>query len=459
MTDVTLINASFPRGKPFVPRGTLILASVLEQAGYKIEVKDYQLADEKNAASPEQFAQFLSNSQSKTLGISTLSNTLPTVILGIRIFKQRNPESTIVMGGAGVAENSELIFSLAPIDVIVIGEGEITGLEVFNRILNGNPIGDLQGVVYCQETGIISNKKQPIINELDRFPLPNYDHIDFKNYGNEVTILTARGCPYHCAFCAKPIWKNAVTYSPLARVEKEIRAVHHRVDFINFADDCFVSNANRVKKLTSKLRKMDFNTPWACTGKIELISDKTLRMLSEAGCVRLELGIESGNKRVLRSLGKDFTPIEARSKITLAMEYIDSIYTSYIWGLPFETLDDFYDTMFFVMEDFNRRKIRPFLTLLTPYPSTILLKEYRHKLNFLENNRYNGVSFLNGEYLSKYPELKRFVLKHPDVFPMFYYFDQPGFEKKRKFVDQLISQSRIGKYKEANNETKGHNNY
>lgn len=437
MTEIAMINASFPSSKAYVPVGTLLVTAVLEKAGYSVKFMDYQMEKVDHVVNPHYFAAYLKRSQANYIGISVFANSLPTVLLGVQKFKTENPHIKIVLGGPAVSDCAEQIMELAPIDVIVRGEGEITGLEVFSHLINNKPLDGIPGITFYSEEQIRSNPDQNIIKNLEQYPFPAYHHIDFKNYNYEATIFASRGCPYKCTFCAKPIWKQSVTCRSVEHVIKEMKLIYDQVEQFNFCDDAFVADRSRLLEFCAKFQDYGLTKPWECTGRIGRMDDEILQQIQQAGCNTLFLGVESGSERVLKHMNKQFTPATARHEINLSKKYINKVYTSYIWGLPFEKMDDFYETLFFIGEDLEDKVIKPVFTLATPLLSTQLYNENKDKLCYLDNNHYVGVTLPLNHNLSDYPDVKEFVLQYPDIFSGFYYLAHPEFNQKRVVIDKI----------------------
>lgn len=437
MFDIAIVNASFHSSKAYIPVGPLLVSAVLEREGYLVNFLDYQLEKTGNIVMPETFAKFLENSQAKLIGISVFANSLPTVLLGVRLLKEINPWVKVILGGPAAADGAERLMQLAPIDVIVRGEGEITGLEVFSRLLQNDSLYGVLGITFRDNERIITNSERPLIKELARYPLPAYHHIDFKDYDYEASIIASRGCPYNCTFCAKPIWKYGVTYRSIDHVLEEMRSIYPKIERINFCDDAFVANQGRLIEFCNKFQKSGFTKPWECTGRVGHMNDQILQQIHSAGCDTLFLGIESGSVNVLRKMHKKFLPEQARKEIDIAKKYINNVYTSYIWGLPFEELEDFYETLFFIGEDLEDQKVKPVFTLATPLLSTQIYQDYKNCLEYLDNNHYCGVTLPVGYNLSDHSNLKTLVLENPDVFSGFYYYGHSGFEEKRLVIDKI----------------------
>lgn len=444
MASITIVNSAFPSRRPYFPIGSLIVAASIEHAGYRVNFRDYQLATGENYASPTAFAKFLVECGSEIVGITVFANTLPTVLLSIQLLKERSPDVKVVLGGPGVSGLSERIMALSPVDVVARGEGEYTAPRVVRAFLGNEEFSSISGITYRQGWDVISNPDSPRAKNLDLLPFPGYNLVNLVDYGNEVGIITSRGCPYQCSFCAKPIWEHGVSFRTIPNVISELSALKGTIRKLYISDDSFVSVRERVLQFCSDYLGSGIATEWECTGRVGLVDDTLLSLMAAAGCTDIFFGIESGSNRILSRISKKFVIEDAKRDLLLASQKIRRVHVSFIWGFPFEDLDDFQRTIYFILENTARNPFNPVMTLATPFISSPLYNEFKDRLVFLPDNHYNGSTLGRGETLEKYPEMLDFVKRHPDVFPSFFYFDHADFGKKRDIVDRIIANQKIG---------------
>lgn len=438
MAEVTIINSAFPSERSYFPVGPLIVASTLELAGYQVDFRDYQIAHRPRFASPDTFAEYMAECSSPVLGITTFANTLPTVLLGVSLLKDRDPRVKIVLGGPGVSGISRTLLELSPVDVVVRGEGENVVSRVVEALLSDNDLSDIGGITYRRAGRIIENPDLPLLKDLDRVPLPTYSKLRLTDYGNKVGIVTSRGCPYHCTFCAKPIWNHGVSFRTIANVISEIRVLSGLTRRIHIYDDSFISSKQRVADFCCSLQDEDFGVEWDCTGRVGLMDDQLMALMARSGCKEIFFGIESGSDQVLERIRKGFTVEEARNVLNQAAKWFTRVHVSFIWGFPFETYDDFQQTLFLIMGEFSEPPFEPVITLATPFVSSPLYKCFGDRIRYLPGNCYNGSTLGKGETLESYPELLKLVIKYPDLFPSFFYYENSDFEKKRYLIDQIV---------------------
>ena len=439
MTDISLVNAVIGKGGGQLGIGLLYIAASLEEAGFSTEFKDYQNEQVQRKADPKVLAQFMESS-APVVGISVVCNALPSVIKAVDILKEKK-EVTVIIGGPAASIATEKILACSKIDAAVIGEGEIPIVALMEALDRQDSLESVNGICYRENGQIKTTLPQERIYDLDSLPFPAYHHIDFADYRKEANIITARGCPFQCTFCVKSIWQSRKTFRSIENIVEELLLIEGDIDRINFSDDTFILERERVAAFCEKIKKEGIDKGWACTGRVGIMPDSLLETMRDAGCDTLFLGIESGALSILKRIKKEFTPEQARKDIIRAKNYFERVYTSYIWGYPFESLEDFYDTLLFQMEDAQMSGVQSVMTLLTPFQSTSLYTEFNHTMKFTADNTYNGSTLPPPERLQGYPELLELVMNYPDVFSSFYYYENEGFEEKCKLVDRIREQS------------------
>lgn len=442
MNDITIINTSYSVSPASLPFGVLMIVSVLEKAGYRVGFLDYQTHDSQDKTNPEEFSRFLEQADAPILGLSVLSSQLPTVLLGVEAYKARHPEATIIFGGPSATDTPDAILAHFPVDIVVRGEGEITVVELMHCLEQRGNLADVKGISYREGTRIVTTPDRERIQDLDSLPMPAYHRVDWNRYRNTLGIVTSRGCPYRCRFCsAHSIWQHAVTYRSPASLAREIASVKPYISNIEFHDDTLVLQRPRVKALMDALKAEGVDTPWYGYGRVNLMDDELLRTLAEGNCTELFYGLESGSNRVLKTLKKGFTIEQAIAVVQKTRKYIPSVITSFIYGFPFETMEDFYDTLWAINQLGRDPHVIPNVWFLCPLPKAPLTEEYRHALRFSEEYQsLFGTLQIRGS-VSDYPTLVDAIRRFPDVFATFYYFDHAELAEKWSIMLRMRQQA------------------
>ncbi|MBU6998329.1 MAG: B12-binding domain-containing radical SAM protein [Theionarchaea archaeon] len=447
MSDISIVNASqVEHGQGAIPVGPLLISAVLEDHGYSTRFKDYQTFQAQKKLSFKTFYKFIQGTES-VIGISAISSDLPTTLGAITQLKEEHPEKIVILGGPGPTDIPAEILEHFPVDIIVVGEGEETIVEVMQALDKKENLEGIEGIAYRDNDRIVISPRRKRIQNLDSLPFPAYDKIEFKDYNYLGGVMTIRGCPYRCTFCsAHSVWEREITQRTVENVIEELQILKEkRVRNMFIYDDTFVIDSQRVKRFAEQFHQESIDIPWTCYGRINLMTSELLEIMGKNGCKEILYGIESGSNNVLKRVNKKFTIEEASRIVEKTTQYTD-VETSYIWGYPFETLEDFYDTLMVVFHQTHLPRVRPRLALLSPLPKSAIFLEYRAQIAFPDDPEIaHRLGFLLGrEKLLEYPEVVALVKRHPGLFPSFYYFSHDLLEQKLelfKTMEQNLSRA------------------
>ncbi len=445
--DITLVSTYGLSRPGFMPVSVLYLASALKRAGYRADIRDYQFYTDNIDPFPGSFLELMENS-SDIIGISSLCDTLPLVITAAQAIKKKWPGKLIMLGGPAVSPLAEKLLERFPfIDIIVRGEGEDTIVKTMDSLSQeGQNLSNIRGISYRRGKKIFRNPESQRIKNPDSLLL-DYSLIDMKSY-DYFTVLTTRGCPYQCSFCAScSYWGYSVTERSIARVLDEVELLVREYEAWEFGilDDLFTSSPQRVSEFCQGLKQRDIDTPWQCTSRIDLVSEDLLAELSQAGCHRLVFGIESAVPEILEKTKKGTIFDQAVQAVRMALQYDIAPAISFIWGWPFEDLQAFYRTMLLADSLGNiDPRIRIDLNLLSPYQPSEISYTYRDFIvQAIED--FTTMTAIKG-CIPKHPDSRALVFdlvnEHKDLFVSFSRFDTPDFKKKAAFIRRF--QGKLG---------------
>ncbi len=437
--DITLVNLNMllirygeeAERELHVPLGCLYLTRALEDSGFSVDFRDFQLCDVDDPFDMDAFLDFIGE-PAPIIGLSCMANLLPFTILAAKALKERHPDRTVILGGVGPKSVEERILAAFPwIDIIARGEGEVTGPELLGTLLHGNDLSAIAGISYRQNGTIRHTPDRKRIPDLDAIPLPAFAKIDlgrYEGYG----MMTSRGCPYRCTFCSvAPIWNfESFSRSPRNIVE-EMKLLNREagVQLFLFQDEFFVSGKKQVMAFCNELDRSDLNVSWKAFGRVNLTDMEMMEAMAACGCVELRFGIESGSDRILRLIKKGFTAAESLDLIPGAIEIFPRVDTFYVWGFPFETMEDFNQTLF-QMVSFRMMGARILPSLLSLLPQTEIYRDFvpAGRLEFckylLPEFIFTGHEVLRGgtvELPEKHRKYFDLVIEHPDIFPGFFH--------------------------------------
>jgi len=434
--DIAILNSSLGLVSSGIPIGPLMITAVLQENGFTVSFQDYQTFQAADKPSVERFLSFMDVPES-LIGISVMCTALPTVLGAVSRFKTLRPDTTVILGGPSPTDAPHEIMDSFPVDIIVRGEGEETIVELTRALKSGGALDSIKGITFRRDGRVLSTPDRPRIEDLDRLPLPAYEHVSFDDYGRQALIITSRGCPYRCSFCSShSIWQRRMTYRGAEHVTRELKRLQGEIDRYAYYDDTFVLDPQRAVALQRQVLDSGIGLPWSCSGRVNHMTRDFLTELRDLGCQEIFYGLESGSDRVLKLISKQFTSAEAERVVLESAQILPKVHTSYMWGFPFETMDDFFATMLVLTRDMQLDNVRPQITLLTPLPASLLAQEYSASLAFSPDWQ-RGVSQLPGDRLQRYPELVRLIDEHPRVFTSFYHYEHPELTSKRTIVEKL----------------------
>jgi anaerobic magnesium-protoporphyrin IX monomethyl ester cyclase len=324
------------------PLGLLYLGAVLERAGLEVEVVDLNF--HKNF-------ELLKRSTANVFGLYCSSSLLESCLRVNEYLKNERPEALRIVGGP---HPTCAPYEIAQyFDKVVVGEGEKTIIE----ILEGKWIGKL---AHC-----------PPIEDLDTIPFPARNLIPIRQYhrrvGGQIStgIITARGCPFNCAFCSK-VWRK-VRFRTAENILGEVKECIDKYDIRAFSvrDDTFTLNRKRLFKILRGFKKL--NVVWRCLTRTDQVDEDVLKRMKEAGCTQIVYGIESGNQQILNNLRKGTTVEQNAKAIRLTKKARIHVKAAVIVGSPGETWQTVKDTVKFIENNLPDEGI---VCIFTPYPGS-----------------------------------------------------------------------------------------
>src|SRR5262245_27854100 len=305
--------------QPYPPLQTLIAASCLRADGFEVALFDATFDP------PEEgFREALARHRPELVVICEDNFNFLT-----KMCLTRNRELAYFMCGAaheaGVpvvvnsSDASDHVFEYLGhgADFVLLGEVELTLCELTASLTRGRPDpAAIAGIAYRDETRKVHlNPRRELINHLDYLPFPARDLVNMDAYRQAWTrahgyfslnMVSSRGCPYRCNWCAKPIYGNNYHARSPRLVAEEMRAVKTALqpDQIWFADDIFALSARWTREFADAVDALDARIPFKMQSRCDLMTRDTVDALAHAGCAEVWMGAESGSQRVLDAMDK-----------------------------------------------------------------------------------------------------------------------------------------------------------
>ncbi len=308
----------------YAPLGTLYAAAYVQQKGYTAAVFDTMLAD-----SEEDLRSSLEKHQPKYMVIydDTFNYLTKMCLTRMREAAFRMSEiakdfgCTVIVSGSDSVDHLEKYF-LHKVDFAICGEGEQTLGELLDYLHSSSAAeapGNICGLAYMQSGTITRTAPRKVLKELDTLPYPAWELIDLANYRElwlkhhgyfSMNLVTTRGCPFHCNWCAKPVYGQVYNSHSPAYIAGQIKLLREKysVDHIWFCDDIFGLKPGWVTKFDKTVNEMNVRTPFKCLSRADLLlKEDNISHLAAAGCESVWMGAESGSQKILDAMDKGTT--------------------------------------------------------------------------------------------------------------------------------------------------------
>jgi radical SAM superfamily enzyme YgiQ (UPF0313 family) len=335
-----------PRGDPaasLVPVGLLSLAAVLERAGHRVRVLHLGGLSFRDAVAKLQWG------SPSLVGLSCFTYQRHLTLRLARALKgrTRGRPPVVLLGGPHATPLAHPILERCSwIDGVVVGEGEGTLRAVATRLARGQELAGTPGLASRRGDEVLAAPVRRRIGNLDalpaiagaRFPILGVDPVFQLRH-----LITARGCSGRCLFCEAPrIWGGRVRSRSVGNVLAEIRALRTRYGlcFLSFRDDTFTEDPGWTVRFCRALIDSRADLLWDCQSRANRLDPAIVAWMRKAGCVQIQLGVESGSEEMLRVLRKpfDLPRVSAAAQACREAGVLLSLYL--ITGVPGETLRD-----------------------------------------------------------------------------------------------------------------------
>lgn len=378
------------------PLGILYLAGYL-RSRYKCELKicDAYVLNMDEDAVLGQIREF----RPDIVGISVVTPAVGYARSIAGRIRQLFPSALIVFGGP---HPSALPFeNLDLADISVIGEGELTFGEIVEHYDDRSAWESIKGIAFLRDGVPFSTPERGLIDNLDSLAFPARDLLAYNGcrhiypykldtpYCN--TILTARGCGFNCNFCLNELmWKRHVRYRSLDSVLGEIDELVSVYDtsLLHIHDDNFTGSPGRVVEFCDRMRKFFPRLKWICHGRADSLSRELLTAMRNAGCVEMQIGVESGDDKILKSCNKGLDTEVIRRAFRLLKDSRINQWATFVFGYRGETRESAGRTIRFALE---LDPTYATFMFLSPFPGTRCFSELRQKelIKTLDWTRYN----------------------------------------------------------------------
>ncbi len=392
----------------------------IEQSGFWNNQENVAKFFLNNSALIEEWIDKLVVFAPQVIGFSVNNSSLYSTLKLAWKLKQINPEIKIILGGPMflVPADIEPIISNDGIDIIVLGEGEETFIELTGLLEKGMDIDLCKGIVYKKKGKIIKTDPRGFINNLDELPFLDFIDLPLDRYeppghlGKHISLMTSRGCIQNCVFCGpKAYWPGYRSMSG-KRIYAEIK--YHlqnnpEIEHIEFLDLLFNGNMQTLNEFCELMVLNPIKPGLRWHANVIIRPEMTPLVLSKmkkAGCHHLTYGIESGSQRVLGLMRKNYKIKDADNVLQYTYEAGIALTCNFMFGFPGETEEDFQQTLDFLKRNAKYISVAyPSRSYCTVEPCSYLEK---HMEEFgMVGNKTNNSYWESEDKKNHYPERLR----------------------------------------------------
>jgi len=351
-------------GEPYPPLMTITAAAFLRENGYEVDLFDVGLRDSENGLNdkieefqPDYFVIFDDGFNYLTKMCLT---TMREAAFRMQRMAKKQGIKTITCGSDSTDHCEKYLENGA--DFVIQGEGEITLLELLERLERKLTISEVSGISYIQDGSIRRNAKRSVLVDLDKLPNPAWDLIDLGSYLDVwcskkkipyLNIATTRGCPYKCNWCAKPIYGNRYNSRSPQRVVDEIEAHinNHHIDHFWMCDDIFGLKPGWVQQFRDELDRRNLKIKYKIQSRADLLlQEDNIEALVASGLDEVWIGAESGSQGVLDAMDKGITIDQIRTSTRILKSFDVKVAFFIQFGYLGETMHDIKKTIHLVLD-------------------------------------------------------------------------------------------------------------
>jgi len=337
------------------PYGLLCIAAVLERAGHHVELIDTEI----HGCDDDEILSRIDSCRPELIGMSVFTIGSREAIARAAAIK-RHCSIPIVAGGPHTFVDIDNFTRQHEFDYFIAGEGERTIIELTTALQTGDSLSNIPGLIYRQNGRLFKNPPRQLIEDIDELPFPSFHLLnDLHEYHPSplgyrkrpcLPFVSSRGCPFGCVFCSSlwgKRWRSHSADYVINAVERLSKIFGARE--IWFCDDTFGLDGERLRRICSGIIRKGLDMSWTCMTNVHNLDGPTLGMMKKAGCWQIQLGLESGNNDVLKSIGKPATVEVIRNQVELISKSGISPRGYFILDNLTDTQDTLEDTISFAL--------------------------------------------------------------------------------------------------------------
>lgn len=386
------------------PQANAYLAATLLKHNHEVEIYSQDI----HHYPDEHLTEYLNNNKFDMVGLSFIGGYYEYK-KALKISDAINNSTQrpfYVIGGFGPSPDPDYFLKKTGAEVVVMGEGEVTIIDLINHIEEGRELDNVLGIAFTKNKKTKINPSRPLIEDVDSIPMPAYHLFNIEHYrllrepNCEKTdfvmpILSGRGYTFTCNFCYR--MDKGFRGRSNGSILEEIRYLqeNYKINYIAFSDELLMSSISRTMSLCEAIIDSGLKFKWYCNGRLNYAKPKVLKMMKDAGCVFINYGIESFDDGMLKVMNKVLTTKQIEEGIKTTLKAGISPGFNIIFGNIGETKEILMKGVEFLLkydDGSQMRTIRP----VTPYPGSPLFYHaiseglLKNTADFYENKHTNS---------------------------------------------------------------------
>ena len=361
------------------------LASCLAESGWRVRIFDFKLTGTDRAALFQELVEWGPD----LAGISSMTIEMPFAMRLAKQVKKRLPGVPLVFGGVHPSALPEETIKETGADFVVRGEGENSFTRLAQALQRGDTeFHNLPGICFINGDGFVATPDEPMVDDLDTLPMPAWELIPPQKYSDHpwqlfkrrdvvAPILTSRGCPFRCSYCAssKVHGRKLRLRSPQSVVqEMQMLISDFSVGEFQIIDDNLTISKQHALDFCREIQANGLDIVWKMPNGIvtDTVDEELARALKEAGCYELGLAIESASPKILDKAHKKVDIPKVRERIRILKKHGIDVYGFFMLGMPGETHETINKTIRFMNAGFDFISV----SFCVPYPGSELYDEF-----------------------------------------------------------------------------------
>ncbi len=362
------------------PIGIAALSAILEKHGHEVTIYNQDI----HHYSDEHLVSYLNEHEFDIVGLS--------FIAGYWQYKKAKSISSIInnsrnrplyiIGGHGPTPDPTYFLNLLQADIVCMGEGEETILDIIDAISSKRDLSTVSGIAYRTGSQVTINRRRPLIQDIDALPFPAYHLFPIEVYrllrmphctssDFIMPLLSGRGCTFKCNFCYRMDSGFRPRSNEAIIEEIELLKKNYGITYISFFDELLISSVERATLLCEDFIRRQVNIKWECNGRLNYAKKDLLKAMKRAGCVFINYGIEAFDDNTLKAMNKNLSTRQIEQGIQATLNAGISPGLNIIFGNHGESREILQKGVDFLLkydDGAQLRTIRP----VTPYPGSQL---------------------------------------------------------------------------------------